>query len=82
MSQKGLSKLVLEAFVVGIISVVIGMVIATSLMFFEKDFKLSEYHFWPRVMLGYFITGVVIHLICELTNINKWYCKNGNACLQ
>jgi H+/Cl- antiporter ClcA len=82
MSQKGLPKLLLESLVVGILTAVVGLVIATSLMFFEKDFKLSDYHFWPRVMLGYFLTGFIIHLICEWTKINKWYCKNGNACLQ
>ena len=27
-----------------------------------------------------FLVGASIHLFCEFTGINKWYCKNGNAC--
>jgi len=27
-----------------------------------------------------FLTGVIIHLTCELVGANKWYCKNGYAC--
>jgi len=32
------------------------------------------------VILNLFITGFVIHIICEISGINKYYCKNGNAC--
>lgn len=27
-----------------------------------------------------FLVGVIIHLFCEFSGINRWYCKNGNAC--
>ena len=27
-----------------------------------------------------FLTGFFIHLFCEVSTINKWYCKNGSAC--
>ena len=26
------------------------------------------------------VTGILAHLVCELTGINHWYCKNGLAC--
>lgn len=26
------------------------------------------------------VIAIVAHLICELTGINHWYCKNGVAC--
>ena len=28
-----------------------------------------------------FISGVIANLFCEYVGINKWYCKNGNACI-
>ncbi|MBP01984.1 MAG: hypothetical protein CMM25_04115 [Rhodospirillaceae bacterium] len=27
-----------------------------------------------------FLFGFLLHLLCELLGVNKWYCKNGNAC--
>lgn len=73
--------LIKEVIFVGIITAIFGFLISTGLMFFNKDFKLAEYHFWPQVMLGYFITGMIIHILFEMLGFNKWYCKNGNACL-
>ncbi len=74
-------KVLIEALVVGLVTAIVGLVIATSLMFTEKDFSLKSYTFWPRVMLGYFLTGFVLHLLFESIGANKWYCRNGNACL-
>lgn len=66
----------LEALIVGLITAIVGFIIATSLMFFEPDFSFERYHFWFRVMAGYFITGFVLHLILEYTGINKKYCDS------
>jgi hypothetical protein len=33
------------------------------------------------LLLG-FVLGVFIHLVCEVTGINKYYCSQGYACLQ
>ena len=30
--------------------------------------------------LPMFLFGVFIHLAFEFLGLNKWYCKNGNAC--
>jgi hypothetical protein len=27
-----------------------------------------------------FLTGALVHIICEIVGLNKWYCKNGSAC--
>ena len=27
-----------------------------------------------------FLIGISVHLVGEMTQINKWYCKNGNSC--
>ena len=50
-------KLLIEAFVVGVLSSLLS-----------------------RYIPGAFLLGFLLHLICELTGINNWYCRNGNAC--
>ena len=32
------------------------------------------------LILG-FVLGALFHIVCELTGINKQYCKTGRACL-
>lgn len=27
-----------------------------------------------------FVSGVVVHLACEVMGLNSWYCRNGFAC--
>ena len=27
-----------------------------------------------------FMSGVLVHLICEFMGFNSWYCRNGFAC--
>lgn len=75
-----MSKLIVEALIVGLITGILGLIISTAFMLPSKDFSLKKYHFWPQVLLSFFLTGFLIHLICETTGINKWYCKHGNAC--
>lgn len=74
-----MSKLIVEALVVGLITGIVGLIISTAFMLPSKDFSLN-YHFWTQVLVSFFLTGFLIHLICEATGINKWYCKHGNAC--
>ena len=66
-------KLLIEAISVGVIVVIIGMIINSCM---EK----VEIERTRKQVLGLFISGVVTHIICEYVGLNKWYCKNGNAC--
>jgi hypothetical protein len=71
-----MTQLLNEILVVGFLTAIIGMIVSYLMMGQRsKDFK-----HWDQVGLSYFITGMLIHIMCEFTNINKWYCKNGNAC--
>ena len=65
-------KVLIEAFVVAIIVIIIGCVISHLLG------RKCNLH----LIKVLFLTGILTHLICEYTGVNKWYCKNGNACLK
>jgi preprotein translocase subunit Sss1 len=72
----------IEAVVVALATGIVGFIIATMLMFTDKDFSLQKYSFWPQVLFSYALTGFVIHLLAEWSGVNAWYCRNGFACLR
>jgi hypothetical protein len=72
-------ELLKETVGVGILTVVVGMIISTLWMRASEG-KWPRTHLQLQVAGSLFITGAVIHLVCEFTGINKWYCKNGVAC--
>ena len=58
-------QLIFETIIIGILTLVLYF-------FIEKNVK--------DMYLRIFILGASIHLFCEFTGVNRWYCKNGNAC--
>jgi len=72
------NQLFIEAFIVGIITVIVGS--AVSYLFFNVRKGKQSLNLNYGMEIALFLSGVFIHLICEFTGINKWYCKNGNAC--
>jgi len=69
-------QLLLEATSLGILNVCFGFIISYLMM----GEKAKTFEHWHRVLLGFFISGVIIHIFCEFTGINKKYCIGGNAC--
>lgn len=59
-------QLFIEAFIVGIISTILFNI----LLIFEIK----------NISLQLFYTGIITHIFCEFTNLNKYYCTHGNAC--
>jgi len=76
-----MKKLLTEALIVGVATAVLGLILSTLFMLTSKDFSFKKYHFWPQVLGAFFLTGFLIHIGCEMTGVNKWYCKHGNACV-
>lgn len=82
-----MSQLIYEAASVGVMTVLFGNVIACVLDFAILSPKLktklpiisSRDNFYQMGIL-LFLTGVSIHLFCELVGLNRWYCREGFAC--
>jgi len=77
-------RLLLEAFIVGIITALVGTLVSWTL---SKPFKVElppVCDDWNKnyvMEINLFLTGFIVHLLCEISGVNKWYCTNGNACL-
>lgn len=67
-----MDQLYTEAIVVGVMTAVVGYVLQMFLVF-----NLANE---TSLLIFLLVLGVLIHLLCEYSRINKWYCSNGNAC--
>tara|TARA_Y100000591_G_scaffold331024_1_gene363651 strand:+ start:4001 stop:4246 length:246 start_codon:yes stop_codon:yes gene_type:complete len=78
-------KLLIEAVVVGLSTVIMGTIIGYILGKFNSVDLPSACKQWNKnhiMELSLFLTGFLLHLIWEMAGLNKWYCKNGNACIR
>tara|TARA_Y100001935_G_scaffold241621_1_gene231225 strand:- start:494 stop:733 length:240 start_codon:yes stop_codon:yes gene_type:complete len=76
-------KLLVEAIAVGVITVVVGTIagLVVGKLFSSNLPKVCKKWNKNHVMeISLFLTGFLVHLLCEFTGINGWYCKNGRAC--
>ena len=70
-----------EAIVVGLITMVLGTLLSIGSMYItQPGFSYTEVTFWTSLLVVNFILGFLVHVICEWTGINKWYCSKGFAC--
>lgn len=78
-----MSQVFVEAIVVGIVLVIIGIIVNAMLpKYFKVDLPDSckDWNKKHAMEISLFLTGFTAHLLFEATGINKWYCKNGAAC--
>jgi hypothetical protein len=73
--------LLTEAFLVGVLIIPLGFLVLGLSFFLQNNVKLYR-DMGPNFIMitGFFALGFITHIVCELSGINKWYCKNGNAC--
>ena len=75
------TRLFIEAIAVGILLVPLGYLVLYGSVELSKRYKsVDRMDKNIKMSLGFFILGMLTHLFCELTGINKWYCKKGIAC--
>jgi hypothetical protein len=76
--------LVLEAVVVGISLIIFGQIggfMASNLVGDRSVNEMCKEWNKNHVMeLSLFLTGFIAHFTFEVSGINEWYCKFGNAC--
>lgn len=80
-----MNQIIIEAIVVGIITVIIGNIsglLVASMLKVNLPEICKDWNKYYTMEITLFLTGFLIHLLCEFTGINKWYCKNGFACLR
>ena len=76
-------QLLIEAACVGVMVVIMGFIISFILSKFFSTNLPAICKTWNKnhiMEISLFLTGFFLHIICEFTGLNKWYCKNGNAC--
>ena len=78
-------KLFIEAFIVGIILLIVSIPVMGGLhALYPEDYAGCE-HLPSKSKNKYYVStvviGILVHLFCECIGLNKWYCRNGNACI-
>lgn len=71
-----MKEVLIEAFMVGLLTVLIGYV---GLYVLSNIIKLTDNKDYIFIK-SLFFTGFLVHIICQYSGINKWYCTNGYAC--
>lgn len=77
-------RIFIEAIIVGILTVIVGYFSSSAISNFEKSDLPKICETWNKNYVmekTLFLTGFLVHIMCETVGINKWYCKNGTACL-
>ena len=70
MFSTSLFQIIKESLIIGSITSIIGIII---IYIFDIIFKKCNYY---TLFLSLFIIGILVHIICEISGINKWFYKN------
>ena len=76
-------ELFLEAFVVGVMCVLVGSFVGfcvSQMMDNELPVACRNWNQNHVMELSLFLTGFCVHILCELFFMNSWYCLNSVAC--
>ena len=76
--NKNLSRLLVEALVVGLMTLVVGKITSRLVAEAIRMYGLETTYATEIILI---LTGVLINLLCEFSGINKWYISNGVAAM-
>lgn len=83
MTWYSIMRFIVEAIVVGFITLIIGTLISKLSQKVLKVDLPTPCKDWNKgyiMEFSLFATGFAVHIVCELLGMNKWYCRNGDAC--
>ncbi len=69
-----------EATLVGLMVLICGAAISSLFMLLPRPSDPKKWNAYHYMELSLFLTGVAIHLGCEVTGLNRYYCRHGSAC--
>jgi RsiW-degrading membrane proteinase PrsW (M82 family) len=76
--KKSISTLFIESVVVGIGSLILFLIVLVLLSYIKQ---LKDNH--PvHMAVSVFVSGMIFHLICEVSGVNIWYSKKYCELLQ
>ena len=75
-------RFIIECIIVGIVLMAVGLPISYIGMKLSKEKKLPPLKSWIAIAISLFITGIITHIIFEVSGLNKkyidYYCNNTN----
>ena len=74
---------IIEAIFVGFITLIIGTLISKlsqKILNVQLPTPCKDWNKNYIMEFSLFATGFAVHIVCELLGMNKWYCRNGDAC--
>lgn len=75
-----MTSFLIEALVVGVMTSVVGYMVSWVISRINGQVLPESNQTTFLMLISLFITGFLIHSICQVTGINAYYCKNGAAC--
>jgi len=75
-------KFAIELVAVGVSSMIMGLLLHYVLGYHAQHANSPTMNKeMMQLVILLFLTGAFLHLFFEVTKMNAWYCKNGNASL-
>lgn len=74
------TQVYIEAASVGVLTLVVGTAVSSVLMLVPRPSDPKDWNRYHVMEISLILTGVLVHLGCEVTSLNKWYCSNGSSC--
>lgn len=73
-------EIIIEAIIVGLLVMIIGIIVSYGTMYMQDPVLTKDFKHWWSIAFSFAISGMLVHIICEVSGVNRWYCKHGSAC--
>ena len=78
-----MKQLLIEAVFVGVALIVVGSIVGGIIAYILSTDLPKVCKNWNKyhvMEISLFLSGFLLHILCEISGLNKWYCKNSYAC--